>query len=631
MSPAHSSALRGSRPPWALPVLTALALLCGSSMGLARWPQVDPAQDPAAGPDTVDPESDQDAEEPEARASKAGKQGSGDPQAEGASSPAPQGEAQPAVPARWQPRYRDLAATTTLLNAWALAHPDRARFFLLAASYGGREVPALEFGTPGPIPLGERPTVLLVGGLDGVSIAGCEAALSVAAAFFEGTITFPDDVALLVVPQGSPDGLASWVAGRGGDGRNARALDDDGDGRADEDPADDLDGDGRILDMLIEDPKGPWARCDDARFLRPAMSGDAPRYRLQREGRDDDGDERFNEDGPGGVVLDHNFPIGWRGPWDGVAGGPWPLSEPLARALADLALRRQTFAVLVLQGNHGQLAAPGGEPADVTLALPYPEDEVLHTRWARRFGARTGRAQSELVRLRDAYGEGRPGAAIDWFYAGLGAFALELAVWGPRVGRTDVGAVDALFESGAGATGDVVGADAAWREWLDDERAGIGFLDWTPVELAPSEGRVGGWEPRTRQNPTEEALVRSLAGVPEFVAELAGGRPRLEIEIREPVRDGRVVRLRARVRNRGILPSGIAREGLFGRAGLTLALELPRGARRLAGAAIQSLAHVPGGGSSAEVEWLLLLPEGTSLKLVAKDDWTLPVSRELRL
>src|SRR5207244_1639464 len=96
------------------------------------------------------------------------------------------------------------------------------------------------------------------------------------------------------------------------------------------------------------------------------------------EGKDDDGDGRFNEDGPGGVVLDLNFPVGRTGPWLDDLGGVLPLSETLSRSYADFALSRRVAIVLLLQGNHGRLAIPGGTKSALQSAwMPEADRSVF--------------------------------------------------------------------------------------------------------------------------------------------------------------------------------------------------------------------------------------------------------------
>ncbi|MEO0662366.1 MAG: M14 family zinc carboxypeptidase, partial [Planctomycetota bacterium] len=256
------------------------------------------------------------------------------------------------VPARYS-AYDGLEAT---LEAWAEAAPGEVFVRELATSRGGRSLRCLEIA---PAPDGPRETdekqwtVLLVGGLDGRSIASSLAVLRAGALLTERLPTLRRDVRVLLVPAASPDALADARAAKSGrpEGRNRRPFDDDGDGAFAEDPPDDLDGDGLVLDMLLEDPLGPWQLEGTPPRLLPAGERSAVRYTLVREGRDDDGDGRFNEDAEGGVRYDQHFPTGW-------AGGPGsarPLSEPVARALADLAVEEEVDLALVFGGEHGGL------------------------------------------------------------------------------------------------------------------------------------------------------------------------------------------------------------------------------------------------------------------------------------
>ena len=598
------------------------------------------------------------------------------------------------------PRYHGPEEARERLSGWLAS--GNAEALELGRTAGGRELLALQLGGVGGTPLAERTTVLLVGGLDGVSLAGSEAVLATVDRLLAAPQDLPPDVAFVAVPWANPDGLARWLATGWGGGRNDRPTDDDGDGALDEDPPDDLDGDGVVVEMLVEDPAGPWARAEGGRFLRPAHAGDGKRYRREREGRDDDGDGLYNEDGPGGVVLDRSFPLGWPGPWTGLACGPRPLSEPAAEALARLALARRTALVVCFQGNHGGLAVPGGlSPEDLGLALPFPADEASFAWITESFVRHTGRAQAGPLRLEELRGPS-PGAALDWFYAALGALACEVGVWGPEVQRppaptVPVGPAGSPGSSGSSGSGgdpregaaaregsfgprawaeaERLGrADRAWARWLDELRGGIGFVDWQPVDLGGGrEGWVGGWEPQTRTNPPVEVLPRALEGLPAFVLELARGLPRPQVEVRETARRGRVAYLRVRVANPSPLPTGVGpalaarfhpadrAAGAAGAdpgaptdpaadptgpagpaaradrsrgdpgAGPTIRLHVPEGASLVAGEAVLVLEPLPARGTSREVEWLILAPEETPVRIELEFPWAPPQVREVRL
>ena len=549
----------------------------------------------------------------------------------------------PAAPA-YEPRYHALAEVEALVAAWiAAANPEKLQVEPVELPRTGRglAVPALAFGSIGPSPLAERPTVLLIGGLDGLSLAGSEAVLAACSSLCAGSATLPRDVAFLAVPWGSPEALSETLAGRGGNGSDLTPLDDDGDADVDEDGPDDLDGDGKLLEMLIEDPSGAFARAADPRFLAPARPGDAPRYVLVREGRDDDKDGHFNEDPPGGVDFDRAFPVGWAPDRPLARGTLLPLEIPSCRALADLALSRRVVLVLLFQGNHGDLATPGSR-----VENPWPADaDAPALAFAGGLFARaTGRSSPAPSALRVARGGERPGAALDWFYAVPGALAFEVAPWGPAVEKpavASVGLTDALFENASHAGGaaqlapPVSAGDLAWGKWLDNTRGGIGFVDWHPVELGNGrQGLVGGWEPLSRSNPPEKSLASALSGLPEFVLAAANALPALELRLADVRRDGEVCTVRARVANAGALTTGGATCGLSPGSsrgiGVSVEIDLPADARLLAGEPRVQLGEISGGGASPEVAWIVLAPAGSVMTLRASSPWTGTIAREVK-
>ena len=289
---------------------------------------------------------------------------------------------------------------------------------------------------------------------------------------------------------------------------------------------------------------------------------------------------------------------------------------------------RRIALVLVFQGNHGQLATPGGVPAlEGMPALPFEADEPVYQDLVARFTQATGRVQSRPLTLAEARGGPRPGAAVDWAYAALGALSVEVAVWGPEVESGPRETVDASFVTDRlGA----FGAEDAWGRWLDDTRGGLGFVDWQPVDLGDGrQGLIGGWEPRTCLNPPVEALGASQRGLDAFALDLALSLPRLEVEVLDTRRNGRVCHVQARVRNNGALPSGAGPNG--SRLGATLTLELPEGTSLLAGEWENALGHLPGQGTSATFDWLLVAPDDTRLFLTAESAWCAPVAKEVRL
>ena len=543
--------------------------------------------------------------------------------------------------------YHDYQEVCALVDAWVAAD-ERVSTIDLGSTREGRRVPAFRFQSrieAEPSESGgelrER-TVLLLGGIDGHSQAGSEAALWSAHTLLDQLDHLDRDLVFLVVPWASPDALARTAAGAGWSGRSAAPVDDDGDGRFAEDGPDDLDGDGLVLSMAVADPEfGRWCFAEDHRFLVPAQPGDSPRYTLTREGRDDDQDGLFNEDGRGGVNFNAHFPVGWATQGNTAAWGAWPLSESVPRRLADLCLRENVSLCVSFAGNCGGIdfghsprrrvgaaAANPSSPGETTDA----ERRILlaFERVTGRMGAPTGLTQEPT------------GRAVDWLASVLPCMAMEVAVWGPDVVGVDgrpftarparLGASSRRIDRSKEALEagrPLTGTDAAWAYWLDDVRGGAGFQDWHPVDLGQGRtGWVGGWEPRTRINPPEESLPSALEGIPRFVQELSAGLPRLELEVLSAERMGDLVQLEARVTNRGGLETDLLRR--TGAGEVTVELVGVDHGNVVAGSALTTLPRLGPSESSRILRWMIQCKPGRSIEVQASCSTAPSVSREVR-
>ncbi len=521
--------------------------------------------------------------------------------------------------------YSDLSEVTAQLASWLQRAPDSSQAVVLAPSRGGLVASGVLLGAPGPRPLEERTTIAIIGALDGISLSGAEASLWIGEQLLQRLDELSPDVAFAILPWGAPDGLAARLSGFCIEGRNALSTDDDGDGLMDEDGPDDVDGDGMLMQMLVPDPEGPWVRGRDKRFLMPAGEGDYPRYRLLREGSDNDGDGLLNEDGVGGVVLDRHFPVNWRGR-DRVSGaGAWPLAEARARAIADRLLSMRTAIVVVLQGNHGLMAQPGGVPG----GLPQlgPAELASYSSLRRLFVSSTGREQALDMSLSDVTGGQRAGTLVDWAHSSVGALAIEVSPWGPDLTRRDSNALDAGFRTPQlTASMPPHWGDQRWIHWLDDVHGGRGFVDWYPVQLDNGVTTlVGGWEPQTCLNPPPAELSLALQGLPDFAVELAAALPRLELILVEQRRDGELCSFSVELINPGLLPTGFSKS-----AEVELELELPPGAKLLVGSMKVRIGQIPGGATSERSTWVVTLPRAEPAILRAKGAWIAPVELEVR-
>jgi hypothetical protein len=242
---------------------------------------------------------------------------------------------------------------------------DLVRMESVATTLQGRDVWMLEVGSPSGTPLGERPGVLVVGNLEGDHLVGSALALEsirylVAHAGDAAVKNALDTQVFYFFPRLNPDGAEAMFASvKSARRTNGRPVDEDNDGRVDEDGPDDLNGDGYITVMRVKDAAGAFMIDPaDPRVMKRAdpTKGEAGAYALYLEGTDNDGDGFINEDGPGGVDLNRNFQHEYPY-WQGDA-GPYMVSEPESRALMDFVLAHRNVAAIVTFGESDNLVTP---------------------------------------------------------------------------------------------------------------------------------------------------------------------------------------------------------------------------------------------------------------------------------
>ncbi len=165
-----------------------------------------------------------------------------------------------------------------------------------------------------------------------------------------------DTRTIYVKPINNPDGHNLYMNTAQSNRSTVRPDDSDGDGLLDEDAPDDIDGNGVILTMrwkdekkgtFIPDPKDP-----SGRIMKRVPAGQGI-YMTSSEGIDNDGDGRINEDGIGGLDLHRNYPANWR-PEEEATGrgytqggaGEYPLSETETRAVVSFLLTHPNVYVV---------------------------------------------------------------------------------------------------------------------------------------------------------------------------------------------------------------------------------------------------------------------------------------------
>jgi hypothetical protein len=287
--------------------------------------------------------------------------------------------------------YLNFVQTEQRLGDLARQNAALVKLDSFGNSAGGKKLHVLTIAAPGGKAIEQRQAIFVGANLVGFHNAGTQAAIALA----EKLVAKKDDAAVkqlletrvfYIAPALNPDAHDGYFAAlKYRNALNAGSLDRDRDGLTGEDGPNDLNGDGRITMMRIEDPAGEWMADEkDPRLLRRAdpLKGERGKYKLVAEGIDDDKDGQINEDPPGGYRPDKNFAHGWAE--NDPEAGPWPSAHPEAKALMDFFLRHRNVALAFVYGPANNLLemprGTGGRSGDVgSLKVKVPRQIATAT------------------------------------------------------------------------------------------------------------------------------------------------------------------------------------------------------------------------------------------------------------
>ena len=455
-------------------------------------------------------------------------------------------------------RYYSSGETNAILAHYARRHPRLTKLYSIGRSWRGADLMMMEVTNTATGPAAEKPALYLDGGLHAGELTGSAVALYVLGQLLDGYGTDPRITRLLdtrtfyIRPKFNPDGSDLALLHDQSLRSSVHPVDDDHDGVPDDDPPEDLDGDGWITQMRIPDPAGNrMLDRDDPRILLPRPEGATQGrfYRVVSEGVDNDGDGRINEDGIGGLDMNRNFPRNWEPEFLQPGAGEYPLSEPETRAAVEFINAHPNITGIV----HGHTS--GG----FVYRLPSASDPskfdrtdlALIEELGARYTERTGRP----VRPSATHPtEHRYGTLIEWGYQDRGVIG-----WVPEYSPADAWITD------YDGDGDI--SEAERHRFNDEELGGRYFSPWTPYDHPTlGEVEIGGWHAKFwGQNPPAEFLENETRQQLDWILYLAEQSPLLELATPSvtPLGDGRF-RVEATVSNAGWLPTNLTERGHMG-------------------------------------------------------------------
>ncbi|MFO7697203.1 MAG: M14 family metallopeptidase [Anaerolineae bacterium] len=537
--------------------------------------------------------------------------------------------------------YYTYAQLTERLAWLAEQHPGIVQVTALGKSFEGRDIPLVVLTNRETGPDTEKPAFWLDANIHATELTASMAALYFVKKLAEAYGTDPkvtrvlDETAIYVVPRLNPDGAELALSEkpkfiRSGTRPYPRA--EKRDGLHEED----LDGDGRILQMRITDPTGDWKVSGrDPRLMvkRAPDEEGGIYYRLFSEGLIENYDGHLIIPAPPlqGLDFNRNFPGAWRPEGEQRGAGDFPGSEPEIRAVIEfMAQHPNIFGALTFHTFSRAILRPYGTKADDQMET---DDLWVFEAIGERGTELTGYpCVSVYHHFRYHPKEVITGVFDDWLFDHKGIFAFTVELWDlPTAAGVEAKSKDKKF------------MDWFRKHPVEDDDKILAYADETaPGGLAPwyefdhpqlGKVELGGWNfLYTWRNPPHALLEAEIAPHTDFALAFAALAPRLAWRevVLTPVGDS-TYHLLAVVENTGFLPTNGSSQAKKMKAvrPVRMELDLPEGASLMGGKAKQEIGHLEGRANKLEVtalgdsptdnrgkaEWLIRAPEGGSLVL----------------
>ncbi|MFC4633165.1 M14 family metallopeptidase [Dokdonia ponticola] len=440
-----------------------------------------------------------------------------------------------------QTDYRNEQQVTAALKSMASQH-SQAQLTSLVKTAGGKDIWMLTLSDGAP---DSHPGIAVMGGVQGDHLLGTELALNMANNILTNHREVLKKTTFYIFPNLSPDATAQYFAAtkfaRHG---NATQTDDDRDGQVNEDPFEDLDGNGIITMMRVENPTGIYKMLEeDPRIMvmSDPNQGERGNYDLLTEGRDNDKDGDFNEDGLGGVAFNKNFTFNF--PYFTKGSGEHPVSELEHRAVIDFLYTQWNLYAILTFSEENNLSKPlkynkGGASKRVITSI-LEDDELINEMLSETY--------NKLIPPTNApNGSAQGGSAFEWAYFHFGRLAMSTPGWWPQKFEGD--SINAAPEN----------EKANFLAYA--EQQGINaFTPWKEIrhpDFPDHKVEVGGMHPFVMKNPPY-ALVDSIAGKhTDFILEVAAMQPELQlVNLKQEKVGNNLTRITVDLHNNGLLPT----------------------------------------------------------------------------
>lgn len=461
--------------------------------------------------------------------------------------------------------YHKYTEQVEFFKKWEKQYPDLVDLYVVAQSYGGIDIYQLTVTNKKTGKNTDKPAMYIEGNRHSGEVTAAESAFWMLNYMLTNygkdkeVTRLLDNFTFYFRPCNNPDGSLLYLETAQTLRSTIRPYDDDGDGLLDEDPAEDLNGDGFITQMRVKVPMGKGdyiidPRDPSGRLMKRVLPPQQGDYLVLPEGIDNDKDGRVNEDGIGGLDLHRNYVENWR-PMTEATGrgftqdgsGEFPLSEIETRAVVTFLLSHPNVSIANSMDTSVpmHLRPPSTSPSDERM---YPEDLALYKTFDQKGKEITGYARAGDVYVDYSGGRGSPifghGPDFGYWYYGAIWYGDELYDGGRSIGDYNK---------------DGVTDDLDRLQYSDKELKMPRFHPWTKA-IHPDYGEVeiGGFDNKFfNQNPPPEKLEEWAEKEARFNLMLAASLPHVVMQEPKITSQGDEYTIEVNVQNQGFVPTAL--------------------------------------------------------------------------
>ncbi len=506
-----------------------------------------------------------------------------------------------------QSDYRNHTELTKKLKSIQSKNPANVKLYSITKTVGGFDIWGMTLYNGNPQ---DHPAIAIVGGVDGSLLLSSEMAVNIAENILNNHSEILENTTFYIFPNMSPNASEQYFASLKYHNKgNARKTDDDRDGKLNEDPFEDLNNDGLITLIRVEDITGDYVKLKaDDRIMVKAdrKKGEFGTYKVYSEGIDNDKDGKFNEDGSGGVQFNKNMTYNF--PYFKPGAGEHPVSEKENRALLDFLYEQWNIYAILTLGPTNNLSTPlkydasNAKKRVVTSVLK--EDEALNKFLSEKYNTITGTKDAPTSL-------GKGGGFFEWSYFHFGKLAMSTPGWWvPKVKEPKVES-DSIKtkEKSDKKKKPSKNKEVDFLKWAENENLSNYFVEWQTInhpDFPNKKVEVGGIVPFKMTNPPYSMVDSISTKHTDFIISVAKMQANITLQnitIEEVNKE--LTRITVDVHNNGYLPTHTemgAKSRWLRRIKVDIILK--PGQELISGRKIQLINSI-NGNSSKQITWLV--------------------------